>query len=494
MKRIFVFGIGGTGSRVIESLVYLLAAGVELRDSANQPVQVVPMLLDTDATNQDTIDCVKALEFYEKLHRSSSGTGFFATNIAPLSSLAQDASGDISRSFRLNYEGVENATFHSFIDYDQIGSPATKRLLEGLYSGQNMNDSLTGGFLGNPNVGAVVLSGFKDTEDFKLFATSFNSGDRIFIVGSVFGGTGAAGLPWLQKALRSREQNTGAADAIRDAAVGALVVLPYFKLEADDDSRIDSNAFITKTKAALAYYRQHIVNLNAVYYLADTAKKSYPNYESGEKQNNAAHMVELAGALGIHDFLQIPDEDLSPRRTLYHEFAIAKDDDILTFSTLGDQIASIFSRQLTNLAMLALLDRDHFSGARHQPWAVRNGFRKNFFESSDYRRVLSAFLQKYFSQWMKELGQNRRGFAPLAGFVEKGESGAVPLSSANMALLRPDAPVAHKWLGPGLSGERLDMAANSMGRIQLGQEGSLQRFLAVWSQATDKVYQECYGG
>jgi len=110
------------------------------------------------------------------------------------------------------------------------------------------------------------------------------------------------------------------------------------------------------------------------------------------------------------------------------------------------------------------------------------------------RAVLSAFLQKYFSQWMKELGQNRRGFAPLAGFVEKGESGAVPLSSANMALLRPDAPVAHKWLGPGLSGERLDMAANSMGRIQLGQEGSLQRFLAVWWQATDKVYQECYGG
>jgi hypothetical protein len=493
MKRIFVFGIGGTGSRVIESLVYLLAAGVELRDSTMQSVQVVPMLLDTDATNQDTIDCVKALEFYEKLHRASSGAGFFAANITPLSSLAQEASGDISRSFRLNYEGVENATFHSFIDYDQIGSPATKRLLEGLYSDQNMNDSLKGGFLGNPNIGAVVLSGFKDTEDFKLFATSFNPGDRIFIVGSVFGGTGAAGLPWLQKALRSREQNTGAADAIRQAAVGASVVLPYFKLETDEDSHIDSNAFITKTKAALAYYHQHIVNLNAVYYLADTAKKSYPNYESGEKQNNAAHLVELAAALAIRDFLQIPDEDISSRRTLYHEFAIAKDDEVLTFSTLGNQIAEIFSRELTKLAMLTLLDRDHFSSSTHQPWAVRNGFRKTFFESPDYRQVLSAFLQKYFSQWMKELGQNRRGFAPLAGFADKGDPGAVSLSAGNMTLLRPDVPVARGWLGPGLTGERLDMAANIMGRLQRGHEGSLQRFLAVWSQATDKVYQECYG-
>lgn len=490
MKRLFVFGIGGTGSRVIESMVYLLAAGVEFRDTAGQSVQVVPMLLDTDATNQDTIDCVKALELYEKLHKTSGGPGFFATSIVPLSALAQEAGGDISRSFRLNYEGVGDATFRNFIDYDQIPSPVTKRLLEGLYSEQNMNDSLTGGFLGNPNVGAVVLSGFKDTEDFKLFATAFNPGDRIFIVGSVFGGTGAAGLPWLQKALRSKGQAEGAADAIREAAVGALVVLPYFKLETDEDSHIDSNAFITKTKAALAYYHQHVKDLSAVYYLADTAKKSYPNHESGEKQNNAAHLVELVGALAFRNFLQIQDEEFNGR-TLYHEFAIAKDDDVLTFSTLGSPMANLFSRELTKLAMLALLDRDHFSGATHQPWAVKNGFRKAFFISPDYRLVLSDFLQRYFSQWMKELGQNRRGFAPLAGFDEPSAS---RVSAANMVLLRPDVPIGRKLLQPGLSGERLDMAANSMGRLEQGQAGSLQRFLAIWSRATDKVYQQCYGG
>jgi hypothetical protein len=491
MKRLFIFGIGGTGSRVIESLVYLLAAGVEIRDAAGEPIEIVPMLLDTDADNQDTIDSVKVLELYEKLHKASGRSAFFGTKISRLASLAQRPGGNISPSFWLKYKGVQQA-FGNFIDYDQISSLATKRLLEGLYSDENMNDSLTGGFLGNPNVGAVVLSGFKDTDDFDLFATSFNSGDRIFIVGSIFGGTGAAGLPWLQKSLRSTDQRAGAADAIRQALVGALVVLPYFKLETDEDSHIDSNAFITKTKAALTYYHQHVIDLNAIYYIADTAKKSYPNHESGVKQNNAAHLVELMGALAIRDFVQIPEDEFSGQ-TLYHEFAIAKDEEVLTFSTLGQHTAEVFARELTQLAMLAVLNRDHFDKAMHQPWAVKNGFTKFFFKTSDYQD-LSTFLQKYFSQWVKELGENRRAFAPFAGFGDKGESGAIPITASDMALLRPDLPVRSKWFQPGLSGERLDIAANNMRPLEYEDKGSLQRFLTLWSQATRSMYDDCYGG
>src|SRR5215469_15813268 len=98
MRRLFVFGIGGTGSRVIESLVYLLAAGVEIRDAAREPVEIVPMLLDTDAANQDTIDSVKVLELYTKLHDASGGSGFFGSKISRLASLAHQAGGGISPS------------------------------------------------------------------------------------------------------------------------------------------------------------------------------------------------------------------------------------------------------------------------------------------------------------------------------------------------------------------------------------------------------------
>src|SRR5436305_937402 len=180
MKHLFVFGIGGTGSRVVEALVYLLAAGVKLTNESGDPVELIPILLDTDASNRDTLDCVAALELYQGLHAqcaSPGENGFFATSIKPLASLSDKPSGDISRTFRLSYQGVENVTFRSFIGFEQMPDPRTKYLLQALYSEENLNDKLTGGFLGNPNVGAVVLSGFKDTADFKLFATSFAPGD-----------------------------------------------------------------------------------------------------------------------------------------------------------------------------------------------------------------------------------------------------------------------------------------------------------------------------
>src|SRR5205085_5372294 len=127
-----------------------------------------------------------------------------------------------------------------------------------------------------------------DTADFKLFTTVFSPGDRIFIVSSIFGGTGAAGLPLMVKALRSEAQQRGAATAIRSSAIGALSVLPYFKLQDNDESRIESNVFVTKTKAALAYYHQHVSDINALYYIGDSSRATYDNHESGEKQNNDA--------------------------------------------------------------------------------------------------------------------------------------------------------------------------------------------------------------
>jgi hypothetical protein len=482
MKLLFVFGIGGTGSRVVEALVYLLAAGVHLRNETGDPVELIPILLDTDASNRDTLDCVAALELYQSLHvqcASPGHDGFFATSIQSLASLSDNPSGEISKSFRLSYQGVENVTFRQFIGFDQISDPRTKYLLQALYSDENMNDKLTGGFLGNPNIGAVVLSGFKDTADFKLFATSFAPGDRIFVINSIFGGTGAAGLPWLQKALRSQEQNTGAANAIRNAAIGAVTVLPYFKLQDDENSRIDSNVFITKTKAALSYYHQHI-RLNALYYLADTLQTTYANHESGENQSNAAHLIELLGALAVFNFARIPDKELKDT-SLYHEFAIESDSEVLDFSSLGPKTSGVFARQLTQLQILALLNRGHLNQSTHQPWARENGFNASFFNSPEYSSV-GKFLNNYFSVWIQQLANNRRGFAPFD----------LSTKPHDMTRLRNDHPLDRHWFVPRLSAENLDMQANGFKKINDGNSGSGKRFSRLWWHATDAMYRQVY--
>ena len=51
------------------------------------------------------------------------------------------------------------------------------------------------GFVGNPNIGSVVLNQFKESEAFKQFAANFSPDDRIFIVSSIFGGTGRGWFP-----------------------------------------------------------------------------------------------------------------------------------------------------------------------------------------------------------------------------------------------------------------------------------------------------------
>lgn len=483
MKKLFLFGMGGTGSRVIEALVYLLAAGVEITDSDGKPVELIPMLLDTDATNRDTLDCIAALDLYRflNLHRfPSSRGGFFSTSVQPLASLAQDDSGDIAKTFRLNHKGVENATFRQFIDFDQISNPQIKNLIQVLYSDDNMNDKLTGGFLGNPNVGAVVLSGLKNTPDFSLFTTSFSPGDRIFIINSIFGGTGAAGLPWLQKALRSDLQATGAANAIRNAAMGALTVLPYFNLKDDQKSRIDSNAFIAKTKAALSYYYSHI-DLNVLFYLADSSKATYANHESGEKQNNDAHVIELLGALAVLEFARIPDEECL-KKHIYHECAIASDDEVLNFSSLGDHACKSVARRLTQMQMMAVLSSSHFKEATQQPWARKNGFDANFFNSRDYRDGFSRFMVDYFSVWIRQMANNRRAFAPFDLSVDQ----------KDMSRLRTDKTLASGMFLVGLNGEKLDMAANKIPPLEGRNGNSLACFTQLWWQATDKTYRDLY--
>jgi len=48
MAKLYVFGIGGTGSRVLKSLTMLLAAGVDCGVDT-----IVPIIVDRDLSNRD---------------------------------------------------------------------------------------------------------------------------------------------------------------------------------------------------------------------------------------------------------------------------------------------------------------------------------------------------------------------------------------------------------------------------------------------------------
>ena len=50
--RLFVFAIGGTGSKVLTQFVMMLAAGVRPLDATGKPFSVVPIIIDPHVDNE----------------------------------------------------------------------------------------------------------------------------------------------------------------------------------------------------------------------------------------------------------------------------------------------------------------------------------------------------------------------------------------------------------------------------------------------------------
>ena len=132
-----------------------------------------------------------------------------------------------------------------------------------MFSDDQLNTKMDIGFVGSPNIGSVALNEFKDSEEFRQFSNVFQKNDRIFVVSSIFGGTGAAGYPIIVKNIRNAGNNAQINNRgnLRDARIGALTVLPYFNVQQDENSPISRADFISKTKSALFYYHDNLTGL-----------------------------------------------------------------------------------------------------------------------------------------------------------------------------------------------------------------------------------------
>lgn len=298
MSKLYVFGIGGTGSRVLRSLTMLLSSGVDINVDT-----IVPIIVDSDSPGGNLTQTVNLMNDYQKIHdellfTSSTANNFFKTEIK-----------GITNNCKMNVANTQDEIFRVYIDEPSL-QESNKAIVNMLFSEDNLNADMKVGFKGNPNIGSVVLNQFTRCTDFKKFADDFKAGDRIFIISSIFGGTGASGFPVLLKTLRTLNEKTdendvpfGNANIIQQAPIGAITVLPYFGITTDADSGVlNSSTFISKAKAALSYYKGNMNSLDYMYYISDNPQNNYDNHDGGAAQKNDAHFVELAAALSIVDF------------------------------------------------------------------------------------------------------------------------------------------------------------------------------------------------
>lgn len=391
MAKIFIFGIGGTGSRVLRSLTMLLASGVKFGAD-----EIVPIVIDPDAANADLTRAVALLNNYASIRQTlqfsnDNKSRFFRTEIER-----------ILPNYTLRINDTDDKSFQEFIEFASM-SKANKAMVKMLFSDKNLQSSMEVGFKGNPNIGSVVLNQIASSLDFDAFANSFSDGDRIFIISSIFGGTGASGFPLLLKTLRTG-QNFPNHDIINRATIGAVTILPYFKLKQDEGSEIDSSTFVSKTKSALAYYENNISrngSIDALYYLADDVANTYDNHEGGSAQQNAAHLIEFFGATAIVDFSNARFDNPSNM-----ELGIRDISGSVSFNSFYRKMFDLLYSPMVQFALTSNALTHKLDYYRSSTFNANKG---NFDElySSMFFNELSSFFLKY-REWLKEMKENKR--------------------------------------------------------------------------------------
>lgn len=426
MSKLYIFAIGGTGSRVLRSFAMMLASGVKLGCD-----EIVPMIIDPDASNADLTRTVLLLDKYTEIHNKlkspqNSENNFFKTTI-----------DKYTNDYTLPIDNVNSMKFEDFIDIANLGKE-DEAMVRMLFSNRNLKSNMDVGFKGNPNIGSVVLNEVVDSPVFQKFDTTFTPNDKIFIISSIFGGTGASGFPMLVKTLRESKVFKNS-QTINDAYIGAITVLPYFTVGVDSEglNEINSATFASKTKSALEYYEDNIAKNNIVdelYFIGDTQTKLYDYSVGGDTQKNKAHLVEFMAATALVDFSSKSLDSNKPRQTTCYELGVeAPKQASISFKQFGRELNGMVRKPLTQFILMAntLLNKGDF--LKNQLAATQNV--KDIYDSEFFEN-LKEFIRTY-KEWLYDMEDNNRslklfnldcgdkpfdvvnGYSPETGFFEK---------------------------------------------------------------------------
>lgn len=419
-KKVFVFGIGGTGARVLRALTMELASGMELDPSVDK---IIPIIIDVDSKNADTLRCIEAMKLYKSIRdkacHKKGGGGFFAPEFVTLGSErpAESDGQRIKESFQLNFKGITK-TFYEYLNLDSV-SVNSMQFMHSLFdnssdprdSNKEIHLDLEKGFRGNPNLGAIIFNDLVNTEEFRFFEKCFSENDRVIIISSIFGGTGSSGLPQVIRNLRNSSNGY-----LAEAAISAVVVQPYFSVAHDPSSPINSDIFIEKTKAALNYYNKEINDkLNRIYYVADRPGSPYKNDEGGEGQMNDAHLVEMISAYGCVHFMNAHDEDLEKSDLECFAFGVKGEQNPMTFSHFFESSQRDLFTPMVLMTYFSKLFNEHLPANLQMNFAKGMGLDTGgALKNNRFFVQLGKFLNNHFLPFLQEMSRNQsRKFSPF---------------------------------------------------------------------------------
>jgi hypothetical protein len=305
----YAIGIGGTGAKCLEALTQTAAVGLLNGAGNNSAVQTIQTLfVDADETNGSLERARASITQYQEC-RELFGQ---SSQMLPWMQAQVKSLGLWSPLSKV----VSDKKLGALFGYDSLKqtSPELASLVDVLFTHEEMEANLEVGFRGRPAIGSAVMSQIdldnldEDVWRHLIERVRIDAGNgrfpKIFLFGSIFGGTGASGIPTIGRLLHEKL----IAERLRDrVSIGAAFMLPYFSFTPEaglpkDEVYARSDQFLLNTEAALRYYLKQSQPFNTVYVLGDhnTTEVEFSLGKTG--QRNRPHFVELYAALVARHF------------------------------------------------------------------------------------------------------------------------------------------------------------------------------------------------
>ncbi len=330
-KQVFVLGIGGTGMRCIESFIHLCAMGMF------DDTDVHLLALDTDKDNGNFSRLKELKNAYQQtkgVNKSQTALKdtFFSANLKYY-------------QFSPDYQKI--STFSEIHKYTtkKGKSPTETDLANLILTDKTREFDLKQGYRAQTHLGSMlmyhsIIEEIKTNSKGDLFRfvdslknASTTGKPKVFILGSVFGGTGASSIPIIPKALVKAAEivSAGAVNLDKNAFFGSTLLTGYFSFNTPSASERDaqkviatSDKFALNSQAAMMFYEadETVKKTYQKFYLLGTptlewepSKNKKKTVTGGEEQENESHYIELLAAFAAWDFFNTPESELMTYKT-----------------------------------------------------------------------------------------------------------------------------------------------------------------------------------
>jgi hypothetical protein len=414
----YVVAIGGTGAKILRAVTHVAATGLFNNGNLEAAQSLFLLFVEPDRSNGNLSATTTTLQAYQNcygLFRSNNHQTWMSTRIQP------DQQPNIWSLFVDNRRSSLREIFQESLDRDQ----PTRHLFDVLFTHQEQAEVLdTKGFKGRPAVGAAVINQvMRETASQKSWRDLLNEIEkdqnaRVILCGSIFGGTGAAGLPMIAQQLKK----------CNPTRLDAILMLPYFTFSEKTDVTeteiyVKAKEFPLRTRAALDYYQQKASEVfNATYLLGTPKLAEVPPCSGGQDQKNPPLFLELYAALAVRDAFRRDDRNgvilLSRPRPSEVNWDALPDRGTVRHHLLN---ATIFALIWLQLVVPSIKDVRKSARCR-VPW-INQFFSQDALKSdAEWQTIqtISAWCQDYWD-WLKALHQSVPGvnIIEIDAFLER---------------------------------------------------------------------------